>query len=108
MYHICLATARKTYWHRVCTPQTKGKKIHDLFRVSKAFFLKFHIFVNCHGYSEVTTTNDQQKQYVYCNYTASEIAIGSGMDWGLFKTFVLSTSAMNYVHSDSQLPWSCW
>jgi hypothetical protein len=22
------------------------------------------IFVNCHGYSEVTTTSDQQKQYV--------------------------------------------
>jgi hypothetical protein len=42
---------------------SKGKKIHDLFRVSQAFFLKFHdTFVNCHGYSELTTTSDQQKQ----------------------------------------------
>jgi hypothetical protein len=45
---------------------------------------------------------------IYCNYTASEVAIGSGMDWGLFMTFVLSTSTTNCVHSDSQLPWSCW
>jgi hypothetical protein len=37
---------------------SKSKKIHDLFRVSKAFFQKFHdIFVNyAYGYSEVTTT----------------------------------------------------
>jgi hypothetical protein len=46
----------------------------------------------------VTTTSVQQKAIcIYCNYTASEIAIGSGMDWDLFKTYVMSNSAMNTV-----------
>jgi hypothetical protein len=65
------------------------------FAVSKAFFLKFHdIVVNCHGYSEVTTTGVQQEQCVFTVITLLQLhcAIESGMDWGLFKTFVLSTS----------------
>jgi hypothetical protein len=77
---------------------SKDQNIHDLFRVSLAFFLKFHyIFVN-YGYSEVITTMWSTKATcIYCNYTASEIAIGSA--W---------TGVYSWVLYCLPLPWTVY
>jgi hypothetical protein len=45
---------------------SKGPKSMTFSEFPRPFSLKFHdIFVNCHDHSEVTTTSDQQKQYVF-------------------------------------------
>jgi hypothetical protein len=62
---------------------SKGQKIHNLFRVPRPFFSNSTIFLSTVMVLLKWPQPVINKSNMYCNYTASEIAIGSGMDWGL-------------------------